>query len=185
MVAITGKAVSPHEVQLHMIKEAGGPWRGNPSHVALPLAESGQTPSTFDATAAPQFPSFCCLALSCSHFWNRCVSPPALPPSVWLLLFLSLQETPARTEKGAGAQKTAHQEAAKRLHALHERDARERGRRVHAEGERRHQSNPGTKGRCSDLLLFVALVYLMSWITKRSQFKVGRKAWTVNPGPIS
>lgn len=52
-----------------------------------------------------------------------------------------------RPEKGAGAQETAHQEAAKRLHALHERDACERGRRVHAEGERRHQSDPGAKGR--------------------------------------
>lgn len=98
-----------------------------------------------------------------------------------LLLFLSLQETPARTEKGAGAQKTAHQEAAKRLHALHERDARERGRRVHTEGERRHQSNPGPTGRCSDLLLFVD----MSRTTERSQFKEGRNAWTVIPGPIS
>lgn len=70
-----------------------------------------------------------------------------------LLLFSSSQETPARTEKGAGAQKTAHQEAAKRLHAVHERDARECGRRVHAEGERRHQSDPGTEGRCTGLAL--------------------------------
>lgn len=75
-----------------------------------------------------------------------------------LLLFWALQETPARTEKGAGAQKTAHQEAAKRLHALHERDARQRGRRVHAEGERRHQSDPGTEGRCRHLRRSVALV---------------------------
>lgn len=79
---------------------------------------------------------------------------------MFLLLFLSLQETPARTEKGAGAQKTAHQEAAKRLHAVHERDACQRGRRVHAEGERCHQPDPGTKGRCTDLILLVALVYL-------------------------
>lgn len=71
----------------------------------------------------------------------------SLPPSVWLLVLFSLQEAPARTEKGAGAQKTAHQEAAKRLHALHERNARQRGGRVHAEGERRHQSDPGTEGR--------------------------------------
>lgn len=80
-----------------------------------------------------------------------------------LLLFLSLQETPARTEKGAGAQKTAHQETAKRLHALHERDARERGRRVHAERERCHQSDPGTEGRCMDLVLFVAALLFFSF----------------------
>ncbi len=76
-----------------------------------------------------------------------------------LFLFLSLQETPARTEKGAGAQKTAHQEAAKRLHALHERDAGECGRRVHAEGERGHQSDPWTKGRC--ILCFCSLSLLI------------------------
>lgn len=75
-------------------------------------------------------------------------------------VFFSLQETPARTEKRAGAQKTAHQEAAKRLHALHERDACECGGRMHAEGERCHQSDSGTKGRYTDPIFFVTVVYL-------------------------
>ena len=77
----------------------------------------------------------------------------SLPPSrLCLLVLLLQQETPTRTEKGAGAQETAHQEAAQRLHALHERDARQRGGRVHAEGERRHQPDPRTKGRRLGLL---------------------------------
>lgn len=133
LVAITGEVISPHE-GLRLIKEAGAHGVATTSHAASPLAERNQTPSSFFAI---QFLYLPCVLLS----------------------LLCLQETPARTEKGAGAQKTAHQEAAKRLHALHERDACERGRRVHAEGERRHQSDPGTKGRsnnvcvCTDLFL--------------------------------
>lgn len=74
---------------------------------------------------------------------------------------VSLQEAAARTEKGAGAQKTAHQKAAKRLHALHERDACERGCRVHAEGERRHQSDPGTKGGSRSIPIRRSLAFFL------------------------
>lgn len=89
------------------------------------------------------------LLLSLSSLWFSRFRSITVIFAICVLLFSFCwkQEIPARTEKRAGAQKAAHQEAAKRLHALHERDACERGRRVHAEGERRHQSDPGTKGR--------------------------------------
>lgn len=109
----------------------------------------------------------------------------SLPPSMSSFHFL--QETPARTEKGAGAQKTAHQKATKRLHALHERDACERGCRVHTEGECRHQSDPGTKGGSLSIPIrrshFLLLVYLLLIGLNRGEITSlchgsGSAAWT-------
>lgn len=83
--------------------------------------------------------------------------PPRHPAVCFLLLFIDsklsfchhfLQEISPRAAKGAGAQEASHQEATQRLHALHERDACQRGGRVHAKGERRHQPDTRQKGKC-------------------------------------
>lgn len=44
MVAITGEAISPHEVQLHMIKEAGARGVANPSHVCPAIGRERPDP---------------------------------------------------------------------------------------------------------------------------------------------
>uniref|UniRef100_A0A493T7W0 HMG box domain-containing protein n=1 Tax=Anas platyrhynchos platyrhynchos TaxID=8840 RepID=A0A493T7W0_ANAPP len=60
----------------------------------------------------------------------------------------SPQEIPGHCEEGGG-EEAPHQEAAQRLHVVHEGDEGQGGGRVHAEGERGHQPDPGQAGTAS------------------------------------
>ncbi len=51
-----------------------------------------------------------------------------------------------RSRRGQDVFQASHQEAAERVHALHEGDAAKDRGRVHTQRERSHQSNPWQKG---------------------------------------
>lgn len=53
-------------------------------------------------------------------------------------------------------QETPHQEAPERLHAVHEGDACQGGRRVHAQRECRHQPNSRQTGKSKNLFLYIS-----------------------------
>ncbi|KAK1793733.1 hypothetical protein P4O66_001470, partial [Electrophorus voltai] len=71
-------------------------------------------------------------------------SPPRAPPTE-----TSCSLKHQDPEKGGREEEAAHKEAPERVHALHERDEGQSGGRVHAEGERRHQPDPGQEVACS------------------------------------
>ena len=85
----------------------------------------------------------------------RCRAGPD-PPS------RSLQEIPRHCEEGGG-EETPHQEAAQCLHVVHEGDEGQGGGRVHAEGERRHQPDPGQTGTA--LSLGAARLVTLKWLS--------------------
>lgn len=131
-------------VQLHMIKKLGqGPMVWQPLSRCLTIGQQQPDPCCIRRYHGTTIS----LSLPLSSFYAPIFSLVWSPTFKTFLLFflMYVQEIPW-PEKGAGTQKTAHQEAAKRLHAIHEGDACECGRRVHTEGERRHQSDPGTEG---------------------------------------
>lgn len=74
---------------------------------------------------------------------KRARDPPGWQPRCWWCCQRQEQEAP-------------HQEAAERLHAIHEGNARQGGRRVHAQRERRNQPDSGQTGKSIHLFLQIS-----------------------------
>lgn len=69
---------------------------------------------------------------------------------------VTLQEVDGSAAAGERRrEEAAHQEAAQRLHVVHERGAAQSGRPVQSEGERHHQPDPGPEGQSARVCVCV------------------------------